>query len=373
MATPRLQRSARHARTGQRWAALLILLLVGIVASGCGDSAPGEPDASSIAAAAETSTPTVDTAALQASVATARQAFWTEAQRYSTEFLRCNDKTDDKVRNACQASKRHERQFTRAITSATATMADAPEALNQLEPGAGDTCQKALGRWEDDAYVWLDRLRLLDTVEREEGFPEVVAENRRYAGAYLAYYRALAAGKPAREEANRFAVLVACSTTDDAQKSALETASQFIDDYYRSYYESYDQDAVYRLCYATEGGKYYEGSDTETTIKTCIARKTDGAKIYGPLKHLRASFAALKALPGWASQTRACKRALNTAISTSRADARQTAAYIEADATNVSDSERDKAFDRYGEIDYAAKARSEEQMPSCLWALAAPT
>ncbi len=351
---------------------LLLMLATVFIVAGCGNSAPSKPDASSIAAAAETSTPTVDTAALQASVAEARQVFWADAQRYSTEFNRCSNKTDNKVRNACVASKRHEHQIARAVTSANAAMADAPETLNQLEPGAGDTCQKALGRWEDDAYVWLDRIRLWDTVEREEDFPEE-STNRRYAGADRAYYAALAAGKPAREEVNRFAVLVACSTTDDAQKSALETASQFIDDYYHSRYETYGQGAVYSLCYATEGGTYYEGSDTETTIKTCIARKTDGARIYGPLKRLRASFAALKALPGWAPQTRACKRALNTAISTSRTHARATAASIEADATNVSSSERDEAFDRFGEIDWAAKARSEKQMPSCLWALAAPT
>jgi hypothetical protein len=349
-----------------RFALALSLVCIALIGTGCGES--GTSDTSGSGSASAGASTEIDRDAITAEISDAQGEFWAAGNRYMRTRYRCDGKEDDAAMVKCDLARQNVRAQHEAIEDGRSAMSDVPMALDQLSAGAGSSCTDAIGIWADDADSWMARVRRWDLTIRREDYPET-GKSKAESLAARAYYRALVSGDPKREEVNRLAVLYAC-TPESASRNAYGDIATFVDDFYTAYYSIRFEDAKSSVCFADVGGSYYDGFESETTVKTCVALASRSERIAAAVKAMNSSFQALRKLPDWATQTPVCARAVSKVVSVTRSDARATIRLHRLDSSNGSRSERNAAMDAFDSIDYDGRYRSMRKQMDCLRQLA---
>lgn len=361
----------RFHRSSLAIVALAVLLLVGCgdsteIATTSGVGGDDAPPVPTVDTGGDDAPPvsTVDTAAVTASVNESIDAFWAAGERQSRARDRCEVIEEVEARTECALSRRLRRVIASGIADGKAAMSGVSADLDQLSDGAGQPCADAVSLWADDAEAWALRQRRLDLVTRQEGYAD---DNRRIAVANLAYRRALAKGDPTREDVNRLRVLVACSP-DESDRNQLKLGSDYLNDYHVARYTTHVQNELRSVCFATTGGSYYEGSESETTVKTCLARTTRNDSMSAAVKQMNASFAALRDSSAWASATASCKRAISKVVRIQRSETQLLGRLNRIESSN--DTSRDATYDALNSIDYDGKLAAQQKLPACIRSLA---
>jgi hypothetical protein len=345
-----------------RFALALSLVCIALIGTGCGESETSGTNGSGSASAGASTE--IDRDAITAEISDAQGEFWAAGNRYMRTRYRCDSKEDDRAVVKCDLARTNVRAQEEAIEDGRSAMSDVPSALDQLSAGAGSSCTEAIGIWADDADSWMARVRRWDLTIRREDYPET-AKSKAESLAARAYYRALVSGDPNREEVNRLAVLYAC-TPESASRNAYGDIATFVDDFHTAYNSIKFEDAKRSVCFADVGGSYYDGSESETTLKTCIARTSRNASIAAAVNAMNSSFGALRKSPGWATQTRVCARTISKVVSVTRSDARATARFNRIESSNGSAADREAAMDAFDSIDYDGRYRSMQKQLDCL-------
>lgn len=356
------------------WGATCLLVasvLIGLLISGCGETTETRPATETQAAATtvrETADPpAVDTTAVKTSIQEALQAFWAAGNRYARELYRCDLIEDDKKDVDCGTSRRHRRVLSRALTDGVAAMQAVPAALDQLTDGSGSRCREVVALWADDGEAWIRRMRRQDLTTQQEDYKNP-ADSPPNAVANVAYQNALARHDPGREDVNRFSVFAACSP-DPIKSDQWRAVRSFIDDFHNARYTANVQDALRTLCFANAGGFYYEGTESETTVKTCLARSTRSTPMIVTVRQMVESYQVIRQWPSWGNQTLRCRRAISKVVTVQRAESRRLGRLNRIESSN--DASRQEAYDALALVDTDGRFAAQQKLPACLRALVA--
>lgn len=265
----------------------------------------------------------------------------------------------------CFSSRRFSRKRDEAIAKGTVAMQRVPQELRDLGVTDAGSCEAATRSWAKSVSDWTDHIRLEYRILRSEGFPEDTSKNRRAAVAERNYYRGMTKGNPLREDVTRLVALAACAPTPSARRE-LDARAALIKAYHDARYESALGYALQSFCYSLNSGVYYDNSDSEATVKSCVARTARVDPIVASSKKLKEAFGLVKSAGAWWRMSDTCRRAIGTAVSIQRLDSRARVRFLNADATNASNSDRQAAMDTFDSIDYEKQAKAARMLPNCL-------
>lgn len=260
-----------------------------------------------------------------------------------------------------------------AINQASAAATQLPDLLEKAAVGDPETCAKAVGQYVKQENRLRSAYLKFKRADRAAGYPEAQT-NVTVAKAEVAYRRLLVDGSLQRSQVNQFAVLVGCLpaanwaiSVDDA---VLRLAAVYKYSTARSVFLL--SNALSSYCYALVGGTYQNGSNDETTVKTCAARNADPDLMRAARREMDVAYGDLVASGSWGDLSAKCRLSVKSVFKLSDDLFAFRADWDAALANNADAGVFDSLSARFKAIDYAKWVRLDPAVVRCLTPVSSP-